>query len=493
MASRAENGGRVAWSGREVNRHRETERARPDGDARATIGLVSVYFGLFDEQMRPEFRRECEALASAYAECLGERWKVVHPGLIASEADGDRANEVFRAERPAALVFAPTMAAPPSYGARAIHELAAPIIIWNAPKVATIDRDLTQARATENSTQVASVMFANTLIRLQRKFVAITARREQAEDMERLFRLVGAALAAESIRGATVLRIGSPIGGYMDVESTPEELAQLGVTERSVAVEELNRAFDAIDGAAARELIEELRRNGWEWTGGQTDETSARLALALRTLVSESNAIALTVNCHSNFLRWNTRIGISACLGASLLAAGGVPTSCTGDLPTALALRLAQALSGRALYCEFYAPESTTGLMLVAAGGEGDPSWADRDHPIRVEPNHHYPGHNGAGASVSFRLEPGAATALSLSPTADRWRLAWATGEITEARYDGLGGPNGMFRFDSGPATEAGAAWIASGATHHNALAKGRLDLEIPVLADTLGIDHVRI
>ena len=28
----------------------------------------------------------------------------------------------------------------------------------------------------------------------------------------------------------------------------------------------------------------------------------------------------------------------TACLGASLLTAGGVPVSCTGDLPTALAL-----------------------------------------------------------------------------------------------------------------------------------------------------------
>ena len=218
-----------------------------------------------------------------------------------------------------------------------------------------------------------------------------------------------------------------------------------------------------------------------------------RLALALRDLADSANAVAATVNCHSEMLRWNPAIGITACLGASLLTAEGIPVSCTGDLPTALALVLARALSGRALYCEFYTPERETGLMLLAAGGEGDPAWADPAHPVVVEPNDHYPGDHGAGTSISFRLEQGPATALSLSPAGATWRLAWATGEIVEARYDTMGGPNGMFRFDSGTAFEAGARWIASGATHHNALAHGRLDVEIPVLARALGIEEVRV
>jgi L-arabinose isomerase len=56
-----------------------------------------------------------------------------------------------------------------------------------------------------------------------------------------------------------------------------------------------------------------------------------------------------------------------------------------------------------------------------------------------------------------------------------------------------MGGPNGMFRFDSGSAFEAGARWIESGAGHHNALAGGRLDVEIPVLANAMGIEEVRV
>jgi L-arabinose isomerase len=199
------------------------------------------------------------------------------------------------------------------------------------------------------------------------------------------------------------------------------------------------------------------------------------------------------VNCHGPWLRWNERIGVTACLGVSLLTEQGVPFSCTGDQPTALVLLLARALSGRALYCEFYVSELDTGLMLLAAGGEGDPAWADSAVPVRLEPNRHYPGAAGAGTSLSFRLAPGPATALSLSPAGAGWRLAWATGEIVETRYARMGGPNAMFRFDSGSSVEAGARWIESGATHHNGLAAGRLDVEVPALAHALGLEAVRI
>jgi hypothetical protein len=54
-------------------------------------------------------------------------------------------------------------------------------------------------------------------------------------------------------------------------------------------------------------------------------------------------------------------------------------------------------------------------------------------------------------------------------------------------------GPNGMFRFDRGPGEEALSRWIASGATHHNALAPSRLDVEVPALARALGIREVRV
>jgi hypothetical protein len=50
-----------------------------------------------------------------------------------------------------------------------------------------------------------------------------------------------------------------------------------------------------------------------------------------------------------------------------------------------------------------------------------------------------------------------------------------------------------MFRFDSGPAVGACEAWTRSGATHHAAVAAGRLDLEVEVAGAALGIETRRL
>ena len=464
-----------------------TETTRP------RVGLVSCYFTLFDDQMPAGFRQEREGVHRCYVDLLGRHFDVVDAGMLTSDAEGEAANAILREGRPDVVVYAPTMAAPPSYAARALAGLDAPIVIWNGPTIDRLPDGLTQSQATVNSSQVAAVMLANALVRERRPFATVTVSPDDPAGVELLTRTVRAAAVASTLRGAAVLRVGSWFPGYLDVESSTAELERLGVTERALTVPELNDAFAAVAADRIDVGLAGLTERGWTRRAGEADGRSMRLALALDDLVQTTSAVAVTVNCHSDVLRWNPAIGITACLGASLLTAGGVPVSCTGDLPTALALVLARGLSGRALYCEFYTPERETGLMLLAAGGEGDPAWADPAHPIVVEPNDHYPGDQGAGTSISFRLEPGPATALSLSPVEGSWRLAWATGEIVEARYEAMGGPNGMFRFDSGSAFEAGARWIASGATHHNALAAGRLDVEIPVLARALGIEEERV
>lgn len=462
-------------------------------DGRPRVGVISSYFSLYDEQMPEGFRGDRGEAAAGYAALLGAEFDVTYAGMLASEADGAAANALLGESDLDVIVFAPAMVAPPSYALAAIAGLDLPIVIWNGPMVDRLPATLSQSDATVNSTQVAAVMFANPLVRRGAAFATVTAAPSDVEGVERLLRTVRGAAAASVVRGATVVRVGGWIDGYADIESDETQHAELGVVEHTIETSALDQKFDSISPDRIASLLDGLTARGWVHHRSGTDAVSARLALALSDIVDDAGAAAVTVNCHSTALRWNPHIGIAACLGASLLTERGVPVSCTGDLPTSLALLLAHTLSRSALYCEFYTPEHETGLMLLAAGGEGDPSWADPAGSVVVEPNEHYPGEVGAGASLSFKLEPGPATVLSLSPTSNGWVLAWATGEIVEARYTGIGGPNGMFRFDSGPAFAAGERWIESGATHHNALARGRLDVELPVLARALGIKEVRV
>lgn len=459
---------------------------------RPRVALVSVRFTLFDPQMGPSFPARMRAHVERSAEILETAFDVLRTPLIEDEDGASVVATQLADDRPDAVVFAPTMAAPPSYARRALAGSDAPVVIWNAPSIRRFPDDLHQDEATVHSTSIGALMYGNVRVREGRPVPVVTAGHDDPAAIDALLRTVRAVAAAGALRGATFLRLGDPIPGYLDVEASADQLAQLGVRELAVERDAWAERVATVSVEDASELLVSVRTR-WAGDPGPQAHLRARVALALARALDEADAMGGTVNCHGPWFRRSPDVGITACLGAACQTEAGRPIACTGDQPTAIALALARRMAGAALYCEAYAPEIDTGLVLVAAGGEGDPAWAEPSGRVRLEANDHYPGERGEGTSVAFSLRPGPATLLSLSPTSDGWILAWGPGEVVETRYRDMRGPNAMFCFDSGPGQEALSRWIVSGATHHNALTPGRLDVEVPALAQALGIREVRV
>lgn len=475
----------------------ETVDGTHGADGGATVGgrprvaLLAARFTFFDPHMLPGFAERVRGIGDRCAEALREHVDLVYAGVVETEADAARARDVLSGERLDAVIYAPTMAVPAPLVLTALERVTAPLVVWNAIPVLRMADDLSQAEATENSTTVACLMLVNVLLRQGRPVEVHTAAIDDPAAVAGLVRVVRGAAAAGALRGATLLRIGHPMPTYLNVASTAEDLARLGVREVDVTRAELDAAFADVDDDAAAAVLAEVQGAGWRGDGGPGLARSARLAAAVRALVDRHGAVGGTVNCHGELLRFSDTVGIPACLAVAREATRGVNLSCTGDQPAGVALLLARRIAGAALYHEAYAPEPATGLMLLAAGGEGDPAWADGE--VALEANDHYPGEHGEGTSIAFALRRGPATMVSMSPIGDDWHLAWATGEVVESRYRNMRGPNGMFRFDSDDAVRAADRWIASGATHHNALAPGRLDVELEVAARVLGVRSVRV
>ena len=392
-----------------------------------------------------------------------------------------------------ALIFAPTMVTPPEWIELAVAATTCPIVIWSATQTDALPENLDHLGATVHTSLVGTTMFANCLVRSGRRFVTVDAVPNDPADMKHLARVVSAAVAAGRLRTATALRIGTPIPGYRDVETTERQLSEIGVREITVSQSELERAFA---GVAANDVELEsagLRaRNDWSVAPSLATDRSVRLALALRQLACAHRATVGTVNCHSNWFRQSAQIGIVACLGVSLLHEQGIPFSCTGDLPAAMAALVAKSLSGSSLYCELYVREPSTDEFLVAAGGEGDPTWA-AGGVVDVIANEYYPGRCGAGLGLRFALPRGPATLIGMTPTLEGWRLIWALGFISGRSFKKLDGPNGTFKFAASPGRRAAEEWITAGPTHHLALARGHLDLELPIVAQLARLENVRI
>jgi L-arabinose isomerase len=457
------------------------------------IGYLSAFFDAYDDVMGPGFR-QTQAQAVARNRAVLERgFQVVDLGMVSSPEEAAGAAQRIAAVGIEALVYAPAMVAPPAWIEVALRDLPCPVLIWSPTRQTVIPASLDHLQATVHTSLVGATMLSNCLVRRRQRFAVIDAAPDNAADEARLKRIVTAAVAAHRLGTAVALRVGTPIAGYRDVESTTEELGALGIREIAVSVAELEAAFAGVPSAEVDSELESLRsRPGWSTQPAATAASSARLAMALRRLTREHGATLGTVNCHSCWFRQNQQIGIVACLGVSMLHEAGIPFSCTGDLPAAMAGLLAKTLSGTSLYCELYVREPASDEFLIAAGGEGDPLCAAGGH-VTVLPNKYYPGRCGAGLGVRFALQQGPATLISMTPTLGDWRLIWATGAITGRSFPQLDGPNGMFRFATRPGQLAAEEWIGAGPTHHPALALGHLELELPIVARLAQLESVRV
>ena len=292
---------------------------------RARIALVSVRFKLFDAQMSADFPARMQAHTQRSAAILEQWFDVVRTPLIEDDAGAAVVAAALAGEHVDAVVFAPTMAAPPTYAQVALAGSDAPLVIWNAPSIMRIPADYHQDEATVHSSTVGALMYGNVLQRQGRAAAVVTAGHDDAEGLERLQRTVRAVAAAGALRGSTFLRVGSPIPGYTDVETTDAELAQLGVREASLTQADWESTVSAVSSVDAQALLDDVASR-WQGEAGPEGLWSARVAVALARALDETDAVGGTVNCHGPWLRNSEVVGLPACLGVACATEGGPTT-----------------------------------------------------------------------------------------------------------------------------------------------------------------------
>lgn len=450
------------------------------------VGLVATRSPMFDAQMPDGFAQDLADATDEIVRVLEREFQVVYPGLICDETQALAANKDLAQGDLDAVIFAPSMAAPPRLAELALEGIDAPVLIWNMGGMTELPHRLDQASAHLETRLIGAMMYANVMTRQNRQFSVVSAPFTQSDLALRRLR---ALVAATRLRGMTALRLGQPISGYSDVAVTRHDLESLGIDEVALDSAVLRSSFLDVSDDRLEEVLAAVAQRGWS---GTVDRESARLAAAVAGLAEREGADLGTVNCHGPFFRDSADIGIVACLAVTMLSDAGCPVSCTGDLPTAIALKLGQLLGGAALYGELYTFERSTGRFLFANGGEGDTRLAVG--AVRVCPTSHYPGLRGNGATVAFDLKAGPATLLTLWPSPDGWRAAWALVEVEESRAGDLHAPAVLLRFSNHQSPEeAATAWVRSGAAHHSALVPGHLDVELPEALGALGVSWTSV
>jgi len=488
------------------------------------IGLISVYFGLFDDALPVTFRQERNELNQKIEEGLSHYGDVINPGLIDNEENAMTANKLYKKEKVQALVYSPTMAAPPIYLKKSIENLDLPILCVSPQEFRSTPKNYNTDLGTEHSTLVGLTMGTNILVREGiefnvyilhvddipfsteiKEFFKENKVIKQVTDIEKKESSINFSLsqlnnskaikAIDKLKNYPLITFGEPISGYLDVEMTKKDEELIGVNIKKITKKELNDTFNNINELDVKNNIKELNDKFTKarTIKKETLERSSRLNLTLNNIVEKNNAIGGAINCHGDFFRWNNNIGITGCLSVSCLAEKGSLFSCTGDVPTSIALVASKIISGSALYCECYTIDFENDTILIANGGEGDFTINNTSPNLRILPEDHYMGERGPGVAVQFDIEEMEATLISISPTLinnkNEWRIILAEGVTSKSAHQDMEGPNTMFKFKTKTAKKGFEEWALLGATHHAVLMPGHHKKEFEIFSNEMNIN----
>lgn len=442
------------------------------------IGVVSPYWSFWENVVEGDPRAVHAALLDRAVVRLGDLGEVVWRV---------RVDELDSTLDPVDLiVVVVTMAAPPERTREFVEEReGAIVLVWACHESPLIAVPFTHESITLRGATVGASMVTASLTRAGIRHDVVLG----TPDSPRVSGALRGAAAASRVRGSRLLVIGEPLPGYDFVTAPAEEVARLGVELISRQPDELAELMERITPAevhAARTV------NDAETTTELGADAAARYAIALGAMVESTGARGGTINCHVASLRSGTRWGgMAPCRALGAQTSRGCPFTCTGDVTTALAMMMVNALGRPTMYHEMEAIDETTDEVVLANSGEHDTRFAAVDPP-RVAANPWFPGENPTPI-VAFQIAPGPASVVALTVVDSRLRAIVAEGSFTDRPTELTGTMTAAFRFAGLAAVDGWQEWVRAGAGHHACATDAHVASELAVVCRHLGIELVVI
>ncbi len=452
----------------------------PNVDRRRPIAVVGA-LNLSYEGLPADLRETRTADAADVTRRLQDRLgrPLVDLGLVTDLDGAATADQAITALDPAAIVVLALGAIRADVGAAIVASSTAPVLVWAVTDDAPFPDDHRPIDSVVGAGPVGAYAMTNALVRLGRSVRCEVG----AEPAPGTIAWVRAAAFAADVARARFGLVGGRWPGMLDVHLDATRFtSDFGATweDVSLSASTPETSFDELGVPVG-------------WSRPDIDPgliaASCRLGRALRTAAVGFDALA--VRCHSDAVGSNPAFGVVGCLGVSLLSSSGIPTTCTGDMVTAVAMYVASSVAGAAQYVEVDGPDVSRAALLVSNGGEIDQRSARADSIGLVE-QQFFSGDAGRGLALRGLLETGPATIVAFTETRSGWRLVTMEGEILDDHLPGFPVTHAFFRSALDPA-EAFRRLGDAGAPHHVAIAPGHIGDVAAALATMIPLEHVAI
>lgn len=464
------------------------------------VGVFTPYWSFWEPSAVIDLRADRLGLlrrAAALVEAAG--FEAVAPALVEGVATAEAAAARWRKAGCDSLLAVVSMAAPPTTALAAIDAMPeTPLVIWTVQR-GGIGGHTSMSDIVVDGGTVGTPQITNVLVRSGRSFGLVVGPEQAPSLRDELADALRAATLASELRGARIARLGTPLEGYLCVDAPDEALeGTLGVEILHLEPTELRERYLAVgarEAAEARPMLVGSLRVSPELAPDALRD-SVRFALALRRLAEDHGIAAGALNCHVAELRFARDPGLTPCFGVGCETTRGTPWTCAGDVLTAIAMLAAKRLSGAAFYHEIEAIDADTGECFLANSGEHDLAWRPPEIDGELVPNPWFARDVRQGACARFPLPSGLATLVAVTVADDEpgsLRMIAAQGAVTGSRFPRNPTSGGGFRFADPAPPAAWKRWVAAGANHHGALARGHVADLLGLLARFRGIGYRQV
>jgi L-arabinose isomerase len=456
------------------------------------IGLLVT--GLLEDEYNKtgHLRPKCFQATNDLAKILATYGEVVNPGFIEYETDAERAAQMFNAMSVDLIVVVELAYQKGAIPMRTLLNTQAPILIWNTQSIRQLPEDVNFDIIMLNSGMAGLPELTNGLLRTGRRFRMITSHMADLQGQTQISEFVTAASVVSRLRNARIGVIGHPYEGMTDLMVDQLSLREhLGpscwpVEPETVAALAINISTEKVQAVVKEEHL----RFNTKAIPPETFERSVRLALAIEQVVKDRQLDALALFEQA----WLTdpRIGIISNYGAGRLISSGIPCTPEGDVPNAVSMLILQEIAGQSTIVENYIVDFDHDSIMLSHDGTGNPTLATSQTEVCIKPSIYYRGVHGYGAAYEYAYAPGDVTILSLTPLRDgKWRLIAAEGRSLPMKPRPLSAPQMLFRHSSGSLQEYCDQWCSAGASHHMAVAYGKLGNMVKRVGELLGIEVI--
>jgi len=462
---------------------------------KAKVGLLGLMLELYDAwpDLKPsmaEFAREVVDTLSPFAE-------VEFPGVCNTREQVERTVAAFEANNKDLLIVVLLTYAPSHIALPALLRTRLPILIFNTQQLYAVGPDTRSIDTTRNHGMHGVQDLANVLLRAGRSFYLVTGHYKDTRTIEEVRQWCDAARIANSLSHMRIGLLGYAMEGMGDfgLDETAF-LAQMGIEVKHISMKELAaRASAAPEETVAALMSEDRTRFQFapEITPAE-HAASVRLEWALRQTLRERGLHGFA----SHFLAISEEGQLETLpfLAASKLLADGYGFGGEGDVTSAAAVCMMQALAGQANFTEMFTMDFAYNAILMMHMGECNWRMARQDSPIYALRSTlgdimHVP---IAPVLLAFSLAPGDVTLVSLTTTVEgKLKLVATEGQVLDFPYiPDLARPH--FKF--APNRDLGSfltRFSQEGGSHHQALAYGQWAATLEKIARLLGISYAYV